>query len=73
MAPSELEHLLLTHPDVTDSAVIGVPDEMAGELPRAYVVIRPGSTVTESQIADFVNGWFWFFSRIRKQKRAIPY
>jgi acyl-CoA synthetase (AMP-forming)/AMP-acid ligase II len=36
--PAELEALLITHPDVADVAVIGVPDDEAGELPKAYVV-----------------------------------
>ena len=38
VAPAELEALVLTHPKVSDVAVIGVPDEEAGELPKAYVV-----------------------------------
>ena len=42
VAPAELEALLLSHPSVADAAVIGVPDEAAGELPRAYVVLKPG-------------------------------
>ncbi|KAI1785720.1 phenylacetyl-CoA ligase [Ganoderma leucocontextum] len=41
VAPSELEGYLLSDPDVADAAVIGVPDEYAGELPRAYVVLKP--------------------------------
>ena len=36
--PAELEALLITHPDVADVAVIGVPDNEAGELPKAFVV-----------------------------------
>ena len=40
VAPSELEGYLLSHPDVADAAVIGVPDEYAGELPRAYIVLK---------------------------------
>jgi acyl-CoA synthetase (AMP-forming)/AMP-acid ligase II len=40
VAPAELEGLLLTHPAVADVAVIGRPDERAGELPVAYVVAR---------------------------------
>jgi acyl-CoA synthetase (AMP-forming)/AMP-acid ligase II len=38
VAPAELEALLITHPDVADVAVIGVPDEDCGELPKAFVV-----------------------------------
>jgi 4-coumarate--CoA ligase len=50
---------LLTHPDVSDAAVVGIPDEMAGELPKAFVVKRPGSDVTEKDIERFVNGTFF--------------
>jgi acyl-CoA synthetase (AMP-forming)/AMP-acid ligase II len=38
VAPAELEALIITHPQVADVAVIGVPDEEAGELPKAFVV-----------------------------------
>ena len=38
MAPAELEAHILTHPAVTDCAVIPIPDDAAGELPKAYVV-----------------------------------
>ena len=47
VAPAELEALLYTHPRVTDAAVIGRPDERAGELPVAYVVARDGLDVEE--------------------------
>lgn len=40
VAPAELEALLFTHPQVADAAVIGRPDDRAGELPVAYVVAR---------------------------------
>ncbi|KXS15982.1 acetyl-CoA synthetase-like protein [Gonapodya prolifera JEL478] len=40
VAPAELEALLLEHPAVADSCVVQVPDERAGELPRAYVVLK---------------------------------
>ncbi|KAK7076224.1 hypothetical protein SK128_028319, partial [Halocaridina rubra] len=54
VAPAELEDLLRKHPNVTDVAVIGVPDERAGEVPRAYVVLEQGSHTTEPDIADFI-------------------
>ncbi|GAA5957915.1 hypothetical protein JCM21900_005555 [Sporobolomyces salmonicolor] len=41
VAPAELEGHLLTHPDVQDVAVIGIPDEKRGEAPKAYVVPSP--------------------------------
>ena len=41
VAPAELEALLLTHPAVADAAVIGMPDEEAGEVPKAFVVLKP--------------------------------
>ena len=56
MAPAELEDLLLTHPAVKDVAVIGKPDDVAGELPRAYVVLRPEANATEEDIANYVKG-----------------
>ena len=56
MAPAELEALLLTHPSVADVAVIGIPDEAAGELPRAYIVLKPKQNCTEQNIHDYING-----------------
>lgn len=41
VAPAELEGHLLGHNDVADAAVIGVPDDFAGELPFAFVVLKP--------------------------------
>lgn len=54
VAPAELEELLLTHPEVADSAVLGVPEEGVGELPKAYVVLKPGSKATEEEIKNYV-------------------
>ncbi|KAK2060950.1 AMP-binding enzyme [Colletotrichum caudatum] len=44
VAPAELEAHILTHPAVSDTAVIQVPDERAGEVPKAYVVRAAGHT-----------------------------
>jgi len=53
VAPAELEDLLLSHPGVRDAAVIGVPHEQNGEVPRAYVV-RHGTSVSEQALASFI-------------------
>jgi 4-coumarate--CoA ligase len=53
VAPAELEALLLTHPAVADAAVIGVPDEEAGEHPRAFIVVKPGQDVSPADITAF--------------------
>jgi acyl-CoA synthetase (AMP-forming)/AMP-acid ligase II len=50
--PAELEALLLTHPNVTDCAVIPCPDDEAGEVPKAFVVLRGEATPRE--LMDFV-------------------
>src|SRR5262245_4055209 len=50
--PAELEALLLTHPAVADCAVIPVPDEEAGEVPKAYVVLR--GEVTADALIGYV-------------------
>ncbi|KAK2150162.1 hypothetical protein LSH36_420g02030 [Paralvinella palmiformis] len=52
--PAEIEEVLLKHPAVADVAVIGISDKEAGEVPRAYVVVKRGVKVTEKDIIDFV-------------------
>lgn len=55
VSPSELEDVLRRHPAVLDVAVIGVPDDIAGELPRAYVVKKNDVSVSKDDIAEFVD------------------
>jgi acyl-CoA synthetase (AMP-forming)/AMP-acid ligase II len=47
---TELEMVLLQHPAVAEVAVVGVPDERWGEIPRAYVVPRAGQPVTADEL-----------------------
>jgi acyl-CoA synthetase (AMP-forming)/AMP-acid ligase II len=49
IAPAELEALLLTHPGVADAAVVAMPDEEAGQIPKAFVVLRSPATAEEIQ------------------------
>jgi acyl-CoA synthetase (AMP-forming)/AMP-acid ligase II len=47
--PAEIERLMAPHPAVAQVAVIGVPDERLGEVGCAFVVLRPGSSLTEPE------------------------
>ncbi|XP_017143264.1 4-coumarate--CoA ligase 1 [Drosophila miranda] len=53
--PAEIEALLLTHEKIKDAAVIGKPDEAAGELPLAFVVKQANVQLTENDVIQFVN------------------
>ncbi len=61
--PAELEALLITHPAVADVAVIGVPDEEAGELPKAFIV--KAGEVDAQTLQDFVAEHVASYKRIR--------
>jgi fatty-acyl-CoA synthase len=52
--PAEVEELLATHPAVLEAAVIGVPDEEFGQRLKAFVVKRPGATLTQADVKDHV-------------------
>ncbi len=65
VAPAELEGLLLTHPAVADVAVIPVPDEEAGEIPKAYVVLKPGQDATAEDLQEHVAGHVATYKQIR--------
>ena len=51
--PGTIEEALLQHPDVALAAAIGEPDEIAGELPVAFVVLRPGAQADETELLAF--------------------
>jgi long-chain acyl-CoA synthetase len=59
--PRELEEILFTHPAVANAAVIGKPVLEVGEIPKAFVVLKPGAEVTEEALMQYVN------------ERVVPY
>ncbi|KAM7517342.1 hypothetical protein LguiA_006925 [Lonicera macranthoides] len=64
--PAELEALLLTHPEISDAAVIPFPDKDVGQYPMAYVVRKTGSNVSENAIMDFIAKLVAPYKRIRR-------
>ncbi len=74
IAPAELESLLMEHPAVMDSAVIGVPDDEAGEVPKGFVVVRPGRSVTGEELIAFVNSKLAGYKKLHEVEfiDAIP-
>ena len=49
---------MLTHPDIEDCGVVGLPHDVHGELPLAFVVLRPGVDVTAEELIQYTNGNF---------------
>jgi long-chain acyl-CoA synthetase len=54
--PREIEDVIYEHPAVKLCAVVGKPDPVASEIPKAFIVLKEGKTATEDEIKEFVNG-----------------
>ncbi len=64
--PREIEDVLYTHPAVKICAVVGIPDEVSGEIPTAFVVLKDGFKATEEEIIEFVKERLAPFKRVRE-------
>ena len=51
--PREIEEILSSHPAVCEVGVVGFPDKMRGEVVKAFVVLRPGLTVSSAELKSF--------------------
>ena len=54
IASIEVEQALASHPDMVECAVVAAPDDTWGEVPAAFVVLRPGAAVSEADLVDHV-------------------
>ncbi|CAL4917667.1 unnamed protein product [Urochloa decumbens] len=66
IAPAELEGLLLSHAEILDAVVIPYPDPDAGEVPIAYVVRSPKSSLSEVDVQKFIEKQVTYYKRLRK-------
>ncbi|CAN8270344.1 unnamed protein product [Cochlearia groenlandica] len=65
VAPAELEALLITHPYIEDAAVVAMKDEVADEVPVAFVVRSEGSKLNEDDVKSYVNKQVVHYKRIK--------
>jgi len=52
----EVERAIFAHPSVLECAVVAAPDPQWGEVPAAIVVVKPGQTLGESGLCEFLQG-----------------
>jgi long-chain acyl-CoA synthetase len=64
--PREIEDVLYEHPAVKLCAVVGKPDKIAGELPKAFIVLKEGQKATEDDIKKFVKAKVASYKTIRE-------
>ncbi|HEY0404891.1 MAG TPA: AMP-binding protein, partial [Pyrinomonadaceae bacterium] len=69
VAPAELEAILLSHPSIADAAVIPVADEEAGEIPKAFIVLKSAATADDEEIKKFVAERVAPYKKIRRLER----
>jgi long-chain acyl-CoA synthetase len=66
IAPAEVESVLYEHPAVKECAVVGKPDTLAGEIPKAYVVLKKGYISCEEELVSFCEHKITAYKRIRE-------
>jgi fatty-acyl-CoA synthase len=54
--PAEIEKVLFAHSKILDAAAVGVPDAKWGEVGKAFIVLKPGETMTEEEALQFLKG-----------------
>jgi len=66
VGPAEVEAVLCEHPAVAGAGVIGKPDEEAGEVPKAFVQLRPNTQATAEELIAFVKERIADYKRVRE-------
>jgi long-chain acyl-CoA synthetase len=63
--PIEIENLLYENPKVLEASVVALPDERLGEIPKAFIVLKPGATASEQEIMDYVKERLAAYKKLR--------
>jgi long-chain acyl-CoA synthetase len=66
--PIELEELLYENPKVLEAAVVGVEDQKMGEIPKAFIVLKPGAMADEEEIMAYVKSRLAKYKKLRAVK-----
>lgn len=51
--PSEVEDMMLSHPKIKDLVIVGIPDDLKGEVPKAFIQLKEGETAAEGEIREY--------------------
>jgi long-chain acyl-CoA synthetase len=51
--PKEIDEVLFDHPKILEACAVGVPDEYRGETIKAFVVVKPGESLTDAEIIEY--------------------
>jgi long-chain acyl-CoA synthetase len=72
--PREIEEVMVTHPQVSMAAVIGVPDAENGEEIKAFVIRKPGASLTETELRDWCKETMaaYKYPRLIEFRDALP-
>jgi len=51
--PNEIDGILFSHPKILEACCIGIPDEYRGETVKAYIMVKPGETLTKEEVISY--------------------
>jgi long-chain acyl-CoA synthetase len=51
--PSEVKDMMLVHPKIKDLVIVGIPDDLKGEVPKAFIQLKEGETTALEEIREF--------------------
>ncbi|REB08679.1 acyl-CoA synthetase [Sporosarcina sp. BI001-red] len=64
--PSRIEEVIVSHPAVQNAIVIGKPVDAVGEIPKAFVIVKPGSTLSVEELMTYTNERVVHYSKVRE-------